>query len=99
TYPGQGGTQFGFRGIYHEILLNEQIIKTSEFEGLPQKVDPVLEKTIFETIPGDRCKVTIHTICPSVGYRDNMIAAGMEPALATTHAQLDTLLTSLIDKK
>jgi uncharacterized protein YndB with AHSA1/START domain len=97
-YQGPDSNRFGFRGIYHEVVENNYIIKTSEFEGLPQKLDPILEKTVFEDIGAGKCKVTIHTICPSVTYRDNMIAAGMEPILTSTHSQLDKLLITLLNK-
>ena len=98
-YTGPAGNAFGFRGVYHEVLGNDRIIRTSEFEGLPQRVDPVLEKTTFENLEENRCRVTIHSICPSVEYRDNMIAAGMEPTLDITHRQLDRLLHDLLIKQ
>lgn len=92
THQGPQGGQFGFRGVYHEVLPPDKIIKTSEFEGLPQKLEPVLEITSFEDIGVNQTKVTIHTLCPSVAYRDGMIQANMEPILEVTHGQLDELL-------
>jgi uncharacterized protein YndB with AHSA1/START domain len=91
----QNGMQFGFRGVFHEVTPAEKIVKTSEFEGLPQKMDAVLETTTFENIDNSKTKVTIHTVCPSSQFRDGMISNGMEQALDTGHKQLDKLLLSL----
>ncbi|MGY4536257.1 uncharacterized protein YndB with AHSA1/START domain [Mucilaginibacter sp. UYNi724] len=91
----QNGMQFGFRGVFHEVTLFEKIVKTSEFEGLPQKMDAVLETTTFENIDNAKTKVTIHTVCSSSQFRDGMISNGMEKALDTAHKQLDKLLQSL----
>ena len=99
THNGPNGMTFGFKGVYHEVISDESIVKTSEFFGLPQKLDPVLEFIRLEELSSDKTRVTIHTICPSVDYRDNMIAANMEPTLKVTHAQLDELLNSLKNGK
>ena len=86
------GMQFGFNGVFHEVTAPERIVKTSEFEGLPERGHVVLEITSFEALPGDRTKVTIQSVCRSAAQRDGMINAGMEPALAVAHSQLDDLL-------
>ncbi|WP_304237113.1 SRPBCC domain-containing protein [Jiulongibacter sediminis] len=95
SHSGPGGMKMGFKGVYHEVSPLNGIIKTSEFIGLPQKLLPVLEMTTFNQIDEERTEVTIHTICPSVDYRDNMISAGMKPTLDITHFQLQNLLDSL----
>ncbi|HMV86880.1 MAG TPA: SRPBCC family protein [Blastocatellia bacterium] len=92
THTHAGGMQFGFNGVYHEVTAPERIIKTSEFEGLPERGHVVLEITTFEVLPDERTQVTIHSICRSVAQRDGMVNAGMEPALTVAHHQLDELL-------
>jgi RNase adaptor protein for sRNA GlmZ degradation len=77
------------------VIPFEKIVKTSEFEGLSQKMDAVLEITTFENTENGKTKVTIHTICTSAQFRDGMISNGMEQALETGHKQLDKLLESL----
>ncbi|KXK05980.1 MAG: activator of Hsp90 ATPase 1 family protein [Acidobacteria bacterium OLB17] len=32
------GHEFAFHGVYHEVLPNERIIGTFEFDGMPEKV-------------------------------------------------------------
>jgi len=86
------GMQFGFIGVFHEVAVPERIIKTSEFEGLPERGHVVLEITSFEVLPGDRTKVTIQSVCRSVVQRDGMLKAGMKPAITIAHNQLDELL-------
>jgi uncharacterized protein YndB with AHSA1/START domain len=90
THPN--GMKFGFKGVYHEVIAPDLIIKTSEFIGLPQKMTPVLEKTTFETIDDGKTKVTIHTICVSNEFRDAMIQNGMKNHLNRTYVLLDQLL-------
>ncbi|MBI1764498.1 MAG: SRPBCC family protein [Acidobacteria bacterium] len=92
THTHANGMQFGFNGVYHEVTAPERIVKTSEFEGLPERGHVVLEFASFEGLPGDRTKVTIQTICRSVAARDGMVKAGMQPALTVAHSQLDDLL-------
>jgi len=99
SHQGPNRMTFGFKGVYHEVLPDALIIKTSEFFGLPQKLDPVLEFTRFEQISDNKTRVSIHTICPSVDYRDNMISANMKPTLEATYSQLDELLNTLKNKK
>ena len=95
THPGPDGKLLGFKGVYHEVIPGELIIKTSEFFGLPYKLDPVLEFITFHELSENKTKLTIHAICPSVEYRDNMISAAMEPTIIKTHQQLDRLLEKL----
>lgn len=92
THQGADRAVFGFRGVYHEVVPAQSIVKTSEFTGLPQKVDAVLEYTSFERTEDGRTKVTLHTLCPSVAYRDNMIAAQMKQTFDSIYEALDTLL-------
>lgn len=86
------GMQFGFSGVFHEVTAPERIVKTSEFEGLPERGHVVLEITSFEALPAERTKVAIQSVCRSVAHRDGMLKAGLEPAIAVAHNQLDELL-------
>lgn len=95
THSHANGMKFGFRGVYHEVEAPHQIIKTSEFFGLPHKMPPVLETTRFESTESGATKVIIHTLCPSVEYRDALIKNGMEQHLQLTHKLLDNLLPDI----
>ena len=95
THLHSNGMKLGFCGVYHEVDAPTQIIKTSEFIGLPQKMQPVLETTIFETLENGNTKITIHTVCPSAEYRDAMIQNGMEKHLQISYQLLEDVLNNL----
>ena len=89
------GMKFGFRGVYHDVIVPQKISMTSEFEGLPQKMDAVLETITFHELKnGNRnsTKVVIHTVCPSVQFRDRMLSSGFETTIGKAHQLLDNLL-------
>ena len=91
----QNGMKFGFRGVYHEVNAPDLNIKTSEFLGLPQKIEPVLETTRFESMENGNTKVIIHTLCSSTEFRNAMIENGMEQHLKKSYALLENLLANL----
>ena len=86
------GRDIGIFGVVHEVSAPERIIRTFEYEGLPERGHLALEKTVFETLPGERTKVTIQFICESVEYRDGLVNSGMEKHTSESHKKLDELL-------
>ncbi len=90
------GKKFSFYGVYHEVIPEKQIIKTSEFRGLPQKLLPVLEITGFESLPDGQTKLTIRIICPDEVYRDGMVNAGMQEHFEHAFSLLDKLFTEAL---
>lgn len=86
---------YGFRGVYHEVLPQQRIVRTSEFFGLPQKLMPNIEITDFIKIDNDNTEVNIHTICPSVEVRNAMIQHGMKEALTTQDGDLANVLNTM----
>jgi uncharacterized protein YndB with AHSA1/START domain len=84
-----------FKGVIHEVSAPERIIQTSEMEGLPVQGNVVLEFMNFESLPGNRTKLTIHDICMDIATRDAIIASGMEKGLVSIFNQLDELLKRL----
>ena len=81
-----------FSGVIHEVTAPERIIQTSEFEGLPERGHVVLETLLFESLPGNRTKLTFHEVCRSVADRDAMVMSGMETGLDEGFKRLDKLL-------
>src|ERR1700678_4204416 len=86
---------FGFHGGMHEVLPPERIIRTFEYEGLPEKGHVILETLRMEPLPNNRTRVTIQSVFQSVADRDGMVAAGMENGVDESHQLLDTLLAKL----
>lgn len=94
SHIGSDGNTYGFRGVFHEIMPNERIIKTSEFLGLPFKVIPTLEIHSLETLSPNQTKLTIQIICNSEEVRDAMVQHGMQAQFDKIFTQADSLLKS-----
>lgn len=84
-----------FNGAIHEVTAPERIIQTFEFEGLPQRGHVTLDCMTFEKLPGNRTKVTTHSVCRTQGDRDAMMASGMESGINEGYAKLDEILTKM----
>jgi uncharacterized protein YndB with AHSA1/START domain len=91
VHTDPSGNEYGFHGVCHEVLAPERIIQTFEFEGLPEKGHVVLETTKLEALPGNRTRITIHSVFQSVADRDGMVMAGMERGMRESHERLDEL--------
>jgi uncharacterized protein YndB with AHSA1/START domain len=89
---GPGGKPVGLFGVVHEVLSPERLIRTFEYEGLPERGHVALEKVLFKALPGDRCIVTIHYMCESVEFRDGLVRSGMEQAFTESFEKLDRML-------
>ena len=88
------GNSYAFRGVVHEVVNEELVIQTFEFEGLPEKGHVVLETTRFEELPGGRTKVTGQSVFQSVADRDGMVQSGMERGVVDSHERIDELLAA-----
>jgi uncharacterized protein YndB with AHSA1/START domain len=86
------GNEFAFHGVNHDVTAPERIIGTFEFDGLPEAGHVVLETTRFEALPGNRTRVTAHSVYQSVEDRDGMIASGMEYGVVDGFERLDEIL-------
>lgn len=93
-HKDQDGNEYGFHGTFHEIS-EALMIQTFEFEGLPEKGHVSLDTMRLEKLPGDRTRITIHSVFQSVADRDGMIQSGMERGLSEGHARLDELLEKM----
>ena len=86
------GAEYGFHGVYHEVLAPERIIGTFEFEGWPEKGHVEFDTTRFEALPGNRTRVISQAVYQSVEDRDGMIQSGMETGVNEGYERLDELL-------
>lgn len=92
---GTNGNEYAFHGVYHEVLSPERIIGTFEFEGLPEKGHVILQTDRFEALPGNRTKLTSHSVFLSVADRDGMLQSGMEEGVNDSYDRLDGLLENM----
>ena len=79
THREADGTEYGFRGVYHDVVSPERIVGTFEFEGMPGHVS--LETATFEEADG-RTNLTIKAVFQSVEDRDGMVQSGMESGMS-----------------
>ncbi|MEJ1241016.1 SRPBCC family protein [Chryseolinea sp. T2] len=86
------GNRYGFNGAIHEVAPPERVIRTFEFEGLPERGHVAMEIALFEVLPHERTRLKIQSIFKSVEDRDGMIASGMERGMNQSYAKLDELL-------
>ena len=91
----ESGNKHYFNGVIHEVTAPERIIRTSEYEGIPERGHVSLETATFEPLNGGRTKLIIQAVFKSVADRDAMIAAGMERGVNEGNERLDILLEKL----
>ncbi len=97
-HTDENGNQYGFHGVNHEVTAPERIIGTFEYEGLPEAGHVALDSATFEVLPGNRTRLTIHSIYQSVADRDGMIQAGMERGVVEGHERLDEVLEKMNER-
>jgi uncharacterized protein YndB with AHSA1/START domain len=90
------GNRYGFNGAIHEVAAPERVIRTFEFEGLPERGHVSMEISLFEVLPNDRTRLRIQSIFKSVADRDAMIASGMEGGMKESYEKLDELLNKIM---
>ncbi|MGB9372272.1 MAG: SRPBCC family protein [Halobacteriota archaeon] len=90
------GNEFAFKGVYHSVVPPERLVRTSEFEGMPDHVS--LETATFEEQDG-KTKVTAIAVFQTVEDRDGMRASGMEAGVTETMERLAELLQKLNGQK
>jgi len=98
-HKDQSGNEFGFHGVYHEVLAPERIIDTFEFEGLPEAGHVCLETLTLEELPAGRTRLTAQSVFQSVADRDAALQSGMEEGLNDSHERLTELLEKMRKEK
>lgn len=86
------GNEYGFRGVYHDVVPAERIVMTFEFEGMPGHV--ALETHTFEAVEGGT-RVTQHAVYQSVADRDGMNESGAAEFAPVGMAQLQDVARSV----
>ena len=91
-HSDEHGNEFGFNGVCHDFTAPVRLIRTFEFEGLPETGHVSLETAIFEELPGGRTRITAQSVFMSVEDRDGMIRSGMERGVNEGFERLDEIL-------
>lgn len=93
------GKEYGFHGVYHEVLAPKRVIDTFEYEGLPETGHVILETIRFEELPGGRTKLIAQSVFQSVADRDGMLQSGMDEGTEDTYNRLEELLEKLKNER
>jgi uncharacterized protein YndB with AHSA1/START domain len=86
------GTEFGFRGVNHEVVAPERICQTFEFLGVPGHV--ALQTATFEAV-GNKTRIVAQMVFQSVMDRDGMVASGMRSGADESMERLAELLDEM----
>lgn len=89
------GNEFGFKGVYHDIVAPDRIVQTFEFEGVPGQV--ALDTLILEEVDG-KTRATATSVFQSLEDRDGMVQSGMEGGTRETYDRLDELVQSMLSR-
>jgi uncharacterized protein YndB with AHSA1/START domain len=82
----------GFEGRYGEIVPEERIVMTFEWDGMPTHLS--LETVEFEDLGDSRTRVINTSLFLTTEDRDGMLQSGMEEGLNQSYAALDRLLAA-----
>jgi uncharacterized protein YndB with AHSA1/START domain len=83
----------GFEGRYREVTPPERLVQSFEWDGMPGHV--VITTVTFESLSGERTRVTTTSLFHTVEERDAMARSGMEGGANESYSALDDLLTRL----
>ena len=84
------GSEYGFRGCFHEVRPAEVIVQTFTYEDVPDGV--ALERLAFEDLGDGRTRLTTTSLVDSFEGRDAFVASGMEVGVQEGYSKLDDLL-------
>ena len=92
-FKDMDGHELAFHGVYHEVKPPERIVGTFEFEGHQGYI--ILSTTTFESLPGNRTKLTIQSVFQSHEDRDGELRFLTEDGLNDIFTRLDDLLKKM----
>jgi hypothetical protein len=81
------------------MLVQERLIRTFEFEGLPEAGHVALETVRFEALPANRTRIVVQSVFQSVADRDGIVQSGMEYGVNDAHNMLDELLAGQLRRQ
>lgn len=94
-WHGPGGMKMVLRGVHHEIVRPERIVRTELFDNQPDEVIG----TLILTDEGDETTVTLKFVYESREARDRAIKSGVEKGVATNLDRLSEFLALMPDRE
>ena len=83
----------GFEGRFAEVVPEERIVQTFEWDGMPGYV--VVNTVTFDDLGDGRTRVVTISLFHTTEERDGMLSSGMEHGLNESYAALDRVLAQL----
>jgi uncharacterized protein YndB with AHSA1/START domain len=83
----------GFEGRYAEVVPQERIVQTFEWDGMPGHV--AFETMTLEDLGDGRTRITIVSLFLTKEDRDGMVQSGMETGLNESYEALDRVLAAM----
>ncbi len=84
------GFETWFHGSFHEVRVNELIVQTFTWEGMPDGV--ALERLTFKELGAGRTRLVATSLVDSFADRDAFVASGMESGVVQGYVKLDAIL-------
>ena len=84
-----GGNEYGFNGEYREIVPNERVVQTFEFEPMPGHI---IVETMTLTDQNGKTLLTAVSQFASIQDLEGMVASGMEGGANEGYDRLEELL-------
>ncbi|MGH3442613.1 MAG: SRPBCC family protein [Nitriliruptorales bacterium] len=89
---GDDGSEFAFRGVFHDVIEPERIAWTFEFEGAPGAIS--LETLTLEEVDG-KTRYAAVSVHESVEARDAVVASGMKDGASESMDRLAEVVEGL----
>ena len=85
------GSEHWFNGEYREIVPNERVVQTFEYEPFPGES---VETMTLEDLGGSRTLVRVRAVYPSKEAADAMVKGGMEEGARETYDRLEEVIAT-----
>jgi uncharacterized protein YndB with AHSA1/START domain len=87
------GNEYGFNGVYQEVVAPERLSYTFEFEPMAGHI--CVETLTFEALPNGKTKITARTTFDTLEDLEAVLQSGMEGGAVETWDRLEELLTKV----
>ncbi len=87
------GNKHRFSGAIHDVVSNQKIIRTFEFENMPFGVQ--LEFLEFEKLTDNTSKLTMHSIYQSAAHRNENLKLPFSYGINMAHNRLQEIVNNL----
>ena len=92
-HQNNDGNEYGFNGVYREVVPPERLSYTFEFEPMAGHI--CVETITFEALPNGKTKITARTTFDTLEDLEAVLQSGMESGAVETWDRLEELLAEV----